>query len=161
MALSPGTRLGAYEIVGLLGAGGMGDVYRAHDPRLGRDVALKRVREAFADDPDRLARFEREARAVAALNHPHIVTLYALEESAGERYFVMELVEGRRLDEIVEPGGLPVGRAVEIALALADALATAHDRGIVHRDLKPANVMVTRDGRPKVLDFGLARVEQG
>jgi serine/threonine protein kinase/cytochrome c-type biogenesis protein CcmH/NrfG len=161
MALAPGTRLGAYEIVGLLGSGGMGDVYRAHDPRLGRDVALKRVSDAFAGDPDRMVRFEREARAVAALSHPNIVTLFALEESGGERYFVMELVDGRRLDEIIEPGGLPAAQALDVAIALADALVTAHSRGIVHRDLKPANVMITRDGRPKVLDFGLARIDDG
>jgi len=161
MALAPGTRLGAYEIVGLLGSGGMGDVYRAHDSRLGRDVALKRVSDAFAGDADRMVRFEREARAVAALSHPNIVTLFALEESGGERYFVMELVDGRRLDEIIEPGGLPAAKAVDLAIALADALATAHSRGIVHRDLKPANVMITREGRPKVLDFGLARIDDG
>src|SRR5262245_45215986 len=155
----PGTRLGVYEIVTSLGAGGMGEVYRARDTRLGREVALKVLPEAFARDADRLARFEREARTVAALNHPGIVTLYTVEQDQGIRFLTMELVEGERLDHVVSPGGLPAGRVLELGLALADALVAAHERGVVHRDLKPANMIVTRDGRLKVLDFGLAKLE--
>src|SRR5262245_13877820 len=154
----PGARLGAYEIVSSVGAGGMGEVYRARDTRLGRDVALKLLPEAFARDSDRLARFEREARSVAALNHPNVVTLYTVEEEDGVRFLTMELVEGERLDRVVSAGGLPIARVLELGIALADALVAAHERGVVHRDLKPANVMVTRDGRLKVLDFGLAKL---
>ena len=159
MSRTPGTRIGVYEIVAPLGAGGMGEVYRARDTRLGREVALKLVLGGFGDDPERLARFEREARAVAALTHPNIVTLYSLEEADGVRFLVMELVEGRTLDQVIGPAGLPVAKALDLAIALADALATAHARTIVHRDLKPANLMVTREERLKVLDFGLARIE--
>jgi serine/threonine protein kinase/tetratricopeptide (TPR) repeat protein len=157
MPMTPGTRLGPYEIVAPLGAGGMGEVYRARDPRLGRDVAIKVLPEALASHADRLARLEREARAVAALNHPNVVTLYAIEEANGVRFLAMELVEGQALDALVTPGGLPLARVLDLAVPLADALAAAHERGVVHRDLKPANVMVTREGRVKVLDFGLAK----
>ncbi len=156
MLLTPGSRLGPYEILAPLGAGGMGEVYRARDPRLGREVAIKVLPTAVAGRPDRLARFEREARSVAALNHPNIVTLYSVEEASGIRFLTMELIEGESLDLLVTPGGLPAARVLDLAIPLADALAAAHDRGVVHRDLKPANVMVTREGRVKVLDFGLA-----
>jgi non-specific serine/threonine protein kinase len=159
MALTPGTRLGPYEIVESLGAGGMGEVYRARDSRLGREVALKLLPEAFARDADRLARFEREARTVAGLSHPNIVVLYSVEEADGARFLTMELVEGERLDRLVMPGGLPLSRVLDLGIALADALVAAHERGVVHRDLKPANVIVTREGRVKVLDFGLAKLE--
>jgi non-specific serine/threonine protein kinase len=135
----------------------MGEVYRATDTKLGRDVALKVLPPEMASDPERLARFQREARAVAALNHPHIVTLYSVEEADGVHFLTMELVEGKSLDQRIPEGGLPVDRIIEIAGALAEALAAAHEKGIVHRDLKPANVMVTDDGRVKVLDFGLAK----
>jgi TolB-like protein len=135
----------------------MGEVYRASDSKLGRDVALKVLPPDVASAPERLARFQREARAVAALNHPHIVTLYSVEEADGVHFLTMELVEGQSLDRLIPEGGLPVERIVEFANALADALAAAHQKGIVHRDLKPANVMITNDGRVKVLDFGLAK----
>src|SRR5437762_5689359 len=159
MAMTRGTRLGTYEIVAPLGAGGMGEVYRAKDTRLGREVALKVLPEAFARNADRLARFEREARTVAGLNHPNIVVLYSVEEDNGVRFLTMELVEGRSLDQLVSPGGLQFSRVLDLGIALAEALAAAHERGVVHRDLKPANVMVTREGRVKVLDFGLAKLE--
>jgi predicted ATPase len=157
MTLAPGTRLGNYEIVAPIGAGGMGEVYRARDLRLVREVALKVLPADVASDAGRLARLEREARTVAGLNHPNIVTLFSLEDEAGTRFLTMELVEGESLDRHVAPGGLPVARVVELGIALADALAAAHEKGVVHRDLKPANVMLTREGRVKVLDFGLAR----
>jgi predicted ATPase len=158
MPLSAGTRLGKYEIIAPLGAGGMGEVYRARDSRLGRDVALKVLPAAVAADADRLARFEHEARTVAGLNHPNIVTLYSIEDEDSIRFLTMELVEGEGLDRHVKPGGLPIARVVELGIALADALAAAHGKGVVHRDLKPANVMLTSDGRVKVLDFGLAKL---
>lgn len=135
----------------------MGEVYRATDTHLGRAVALKVLPPNFASDPERLARFQREARAVAALNHPNIVTLFSVEECEGVHFLTMELIEGRSLDGLIGAKGLPVERIIEIASALAEALAAAHDKGIVHRDLKPANIMVTTDGRVKVLDFGLAK----
>src|SRR5437867_4391639 len=160
MPLDSGTRLGPYTIVSRLGAGGMGEVFRAHDPRLERDVALKVLPDEFARDADRLARFEREARTVAGLNHPNIITLFSIEEDAGVRFLTMELVEGQNLDRLVAPGGLSVGKVLDLAIPLADALVAAHGRGVVHRDLKPANVMVTGDGRVKVLDFGLAKPAQ-
>ena len=159
MPLAAGTRLGNYEIVAPLGAGGMGEVYRARDIRLGRDVALKVLPADVAADAERLARFEHEARTVAGLNHPNIVTLYSVEDEDGTRFLTMELVEGESLDRHVTPGGLPIARVVELGIALADALAAAHEKGVVHRDLKPANVMLTRDGRVKVLDFGLAKLD--
>ena len=147
MTLAPGTRLGSYDIVSALGSGGMGEVYRAHDARLGRDVALKILPDSMARDPDALARFEREARAVAALNHPHIVTIYSTEEHAGVRFLTMEVVEGQTLDRLIPAGGIALDRFFDIAIALADALAAAHQKQITHRDLKPSNVMVTDDGR--------------
>ena len=136
----------------------MGEVYRARDGRLGRDVALKVLPASLAADPERLERFEREARTVASLNHPNIVTLHSVEDDAATRFLTMELVEGRGLEQHVKPGGLPVERVKELGIAVANALAAAHERGIVHRDLKPANVMLTNDGRVKVLDFGLAKL---
>ena len=160
MALTPGTRLGPYLIVAQLGAGGMGEVYRARDPRLDREVALKVLPEAFARDAERLARFEREGKTVAGLNHPNIVTLFSIEEVDGVRFLTMELVEGKSLDKLVAPGGLPLERVLELAVPLAEAMVAAHARGIVHRDLKPANVMVSAEGRVKVLDFGLAKPPQ-
>jgi eukaryotic-like serine/threonine-protein kinase len=159
MPLHSGTRLGSYEILAPLGAGGMGEVYRAKDTRLGREVALKVVPEAFARDAGRLARLEREARTVAGLNHPNIVVLYSVEEAHGVRFLTMELVEGQGLDRLVSEGPQPIARVLDLGIALSDALVAAHERGVVHRDLKPANVMVTREGRLKVLDFGLAKLE--
>jgi serine/threonine protein kinase/Flp pilus assembly protein TadD len=157
MTLATGSRLGPYEILAPLGAGGMGEVYRARDPRLGRDVALKVLPDAVARDPERLARFEREARAVAGLSHPNILVLYSIEREGDLRFITMELVEGETLARHVVPGGMPIPLLLEISRTLAEALAAAHERGIVHRDLKPANVMIARDGRVKVLDFGLAK----
>lgn len=135
----------------------MGEVYRATDIKLGRDVALKVLPPEMARDPDRLARFQREARAVAALNHPNVVTVYSVEEAENINFITMELIEGHPLDQIISTNGLQVDRIVEIASALAEALAAAHEKEILHRDLKPANVMVTKEGRVKVLDFGLAK----
>jgi serine/threonine protein kinase/Flp pilus assembly protein TadD len=158
MALAVGTWIGHYEIVGALGAGGMGEVYRAADRTLRRDVALKILPAAAASHPGRIERFQREARAVAALNHPHIVTIYSVEEAEGMHFLTMELVDGTSLDRQIPSAGLPVDTLMAMAMQLADALAAAHDKGIVHRDLKPANVMVTSSGRVKILDFGLAMV---
>ena len=158
MLISAGARLGNYEIVAPLGAGGMGEVYRARDTRLGRDVALKVLPADVAADADRLARFEREARTVAASTTRTSSRCISVEDEDGIRFLTMELVEGQSLDRHVTPGGLPVARVVELGIALADALAAAHEKGVVHRDLKPANVMLTRDGRVKVLDFGLAKL---
>jgi eukaryotic-like serine/threonine-protein kinase len=155
--LTAGTKLGAYEIRGQLGAGGMGEVYLARDTRLGREVAVKVLPLDLSSDTDRLARFEQEARTVAALNHPGIVMLHAIEEAAGVRFLVMERVSGGTLAAVIGHDGLPIGRILELAVPMADALAAAHDKGIVHRDLKPNNVMVTDEGRVKILDFGLAK----
>jgi eukaryotic-like serine/threonine-protein kinase len=162
MALEPGSRIGPYEIVGLLGAGGMGEVYRARDARLGRDVAIKTLRDGALLDADRHARFDREARALAALNHPHIATLYGIEDdSAGaanrSAYLVLELVEGGTLADRLIGGPLPLREALLVARQIADALEAAHDKGIIHRDLKPGNVALTASGAVKVLDFGLAK----
>jgi len=148
--------LGHYRVVGLLGIGGMGEVYRAVDTRLGREVALKVLPVAVGSDPDRLRRFHQEARSLAALSHPNIVTVYSVEEQDGVHFLTMELVAGRTLAEVIPAHGLALSKLLEIAVGLADALAAAHAAGIVHRDLKPGNVMLAADGRPKVLDFGLA-----
>jgi serine/threonine protein kinase/Tfp pilus assembly protein PilF len=155
-----GRNLSHYRITAALGAGGMGEVYRATDTKLGREVALKVLPTEMARDPERLARFQREARVVAALNHPHIVTIFSVEEADSVNFLTMELVEGESLDRLIPPNGLSVERIVTIAGALAGALAAAHEKGIVHRDLKPVNVMVTSEGRVKVLDFGLAKEPQ-
>jgi len=154
-----GRSLGHYRVTAALGAGGMGEVYRATDTKLGRDVAIKMLPASVAQDAERLARFEREARSLASLNHPNIVTIFSVEEADGSRFLAMELVEGETLDTLIAPGGLPLSRFFEIGVPLADALSAAHERGIVHRDLKPGNVMVTLEGRVKVLDFGLAKLE--
>ena len=162
MSLTPGTRLGVYEVTGTIGEGGMGQVFRAHDTRLNRDVALKVLPEIFANDPDRLARFTREAQTLASLNHPKIAHLYGLEESGGVRALVMELVEGEDLSRRIARGVIPVNEALSIAHQIAEALEAAHEQGIVHRDLKPANIMLKAsaadtDWTVKVLDFGLAK----
>src|SRR5713101_249472 len=157
MGLSAGTRLGPYEIQAPLGAGGMGEVYRARDTKLRRDVAIKILPQVFTSDPERLARFEREAQMLAALNHSHIGAIYGVEDANGVRALVLELVEGQTLAERLRRGSLPVKEALAIACQMADALESAHERGIVHRDLKPANVKITPDGTVKVLDFGLAK----
>ena len=159
MPLSPGTRLGAYEILQPLGAGGMGEVYRARDTRLKREVAIKTLPDAWASDPRRVARLELEAQAASALNHPHIVTIYELGAQPPHHYIVMELVEGTSVRTLLDRGGLPVDRLLALGAQVADALAAAHGKGIVHRDLKPDNVVVTKEGHAKVLDFGLARIE--
>jgi serine/threonine-protein kinase len=158
MSLQPGTRLGPYEIIGPLGAGGMGEVYRARDTRLGREVAIKGLPEAFAKHPEPLARFEGEARVLASLNHPNIASIFGLEESAGTLYLVLELVEGETLAARLARGPLSVREALELGGQVAAAVEAAHDRGVIHRDLKPANVMITPTGSAKVLDFGLAKL---
>ena len=155
--LSIGSRLGSYEILSRIGAGGMGDVYRASDTKLGRSVAIKVLPPALVDDAARLARFKHEARMLASLNHPNIVTLHSFEETGGVHFLTMELVEGQPLSRLIPKGGLPVNQILDFAAAISEALAAAHDKGIIHRDLKPANVMVTNEGRVKVLDFGLAK----
>src|ERR1700728_5129282 len=157
MTLAPKTKLGPYEILSPLGAGGMGEVYRAHGPRLGRHVAVKLLPDAFARDAERLRRFEQEARADAALNHPNIVAVHDIGSQDGIEYIISELLDGRTLREQLEDGPLPYRKAIEIARAVSDGLAAAHSRGIVHRDLKPENILCTRDGRVKILDFGLAK----
>src|ERR671913_1635749 len=163
MPLPIGSTVGPYHVLSSLGAGGMGEVYRARDKRLNRDVAIKVLPDLFAADPDRLARFEREAQLLAALNHPNIAHIHGFEESPGKagqtgvRALVMELVEGSTLAERLAEGPLPLDEALPIARQIAEALEAAHELGIIHRDLKPANVKVRPDGTVKVLDFGLAR----
>jgi len=164
MTLVTGTRLGPYEILAPLGAGGMGEVFRAHDTKLNRDVAIKVLPEAFAHDHERLARFTREAQTLASLNHPNIAAIHGIEEippangsGPGSRALVMELVEGEDLSTHIARGPIPIAEALPIARQIAEALEAAHEHGIVHRDLKPANIKVTSDGTVKVLDFGLAK----
>jgi serine/threonine protein kinase len=156
MALAPGSSIGSYQILASIGRGGMGEVYRARDAKLKREVAIKSLPEAFARDTERLARFQREAEALAALNHPNIGAIYGLEESGGTRFLVLELVEGETLEERLRRGALAVEEALRVGAEIAGALEAAHEKGVIHRDLKPANIMITPDGQVKVLDFGLA-----
>jgi Tol biopolymer transport system component len=160
MSLTAETQLGPYKIIALIGAGGMGEVYRARDTRLLRDVALKVLPESFTADPDRLRRFEQEARAVAALNHPNIVSVYDVGNAGGVHYIVSELLEGETLRQLISPSGMAVRKTTELGIQLAQGLAAAHEQGIVHRDLKPENIFVTRNGRLKILDFGLAKLRR-
>jgi serine/threonine protein kinase len=156
-----GTKLAHYQITSHLGTGGMGEVYQATDSKLGRSVAIKLLPAAFASDPDRLARFRREAQLLASLNHPNIAHIYGLEESGDTRCIVMELIEGETLQARIKKGPIPIDEALTIAKQIADALEAAHEKGVIHRDLKPGNVMLTGDGRVKVLDFGLAKAMSG
>ena len=160
MPFAADTQLGPYKIISLLGAGGMGEVYRAHDARLRRDVALKVLQESLTTDSDRLRRFELEARAIAALNHPNIVGVYDVGTEGSVHYIVTELVEGETLRQRIPPQGMPVRKAVELAVQFANGLAAAHDQGVAHRDLKPENIIITKDGRLKILDFGLAKLHR-
>jgi serine/threonine protein kinase len=157
LALTPGTRLGVYDITAQIGEGGMGQVYRATDTKLKRQVAIKILPPSLAADHDRLARFQREAEVLASLNHPHIAAIYGLEESGGVRALVMELVDGDDLSQRIARGVIPVDEALPIAKHIAEALEAAHEQGIIHRDLKPANIKVRPDGTVKILDFGLAK----
>jgi eukaryotic-like serine/threonine-protein kinase len=158
MSLRPGTRIGPYDVVGPIGAGGMGEVFRARDTRLGRDVAIKGMPAAVAGDPERVARFQREAQVLATLNHPHIGAIYGLEVAGASRYLILEFIDGESLADRLQRGPLPRDEVVTMARQILDALEAAHDKNIIHRDLKPANVMITGDGQVKVLDFGLARI---
>jgi len=160
MALTSGTKLGPYEIVSPLGAGGMGEVYRCRDPRLKREVAIKVLPQAFSLDADRLRRFEQEALATAALNHPNILAVFDIGTIEGSPYVVSELLEGETLRERLRSGSIAVRKALDYALQIAHGLAAAHEKGIIHRDLKPENLFVTKDGRVKILDFGLAKLTQ-
>ena len=152
-----GTRLAHYEITSHLGSGGMGDVYQATDSKLGRSVAIKFLPEAFSHDSERVARFEREARVLASLNHSNIAAIHGLEESGERKFLVMELVDGETLAERIKRGPIPVEESLQIAMQICEALEAAHEKGIIHRDLKPGNVKITPDGKVKVLDFGLAK----
>jgi len=158
--VNPGTRIGPYEITALLGVGGMGEVYRAMDPRISRPVAIKILPKSFASDPERLRRFEQEARAAGLLNHNNLLTIYELGSHDGAPYIVSELLEGETLRDRMRAGAIPQRKAVEYAVQIARGLAIAHDAGIIHRDLKPENLFLTRDGRVKILDFGLAKLTQ-
>ncbi len=158
MPLIAGASLGPYQILALLGAGGMGEVYRARDTKLNRDVALKVLPEGFVADPERVARFHREAQLLASLNHPNVAAIHGLEESDGVRALVLELVEGPTLADRIAQGPIPLDEALPIARQIAEALEAAHEKGVIHRDLKPANIKVTSDGKVKVLDFGLAKM---
>ena len=159
--MTPGTQLGSYEILSALGKGGMGEVWRAKDSKLGREVAIKTLPEEFAQDEERLARFEREAKLLASLNHPNIAAIYGLEEDNGTRFLVLELVEGDTLAERLKRGAIPVEESLTLALQIAEALEAAHEKGVIHRDLKPLNIKITPDGKIKVLDFGLAKAFAG
>ena len=160
MPLTPGTTLGPYQVTAKIGEGGMGEVYRARDTKLDRDVALKVLPQGFSQDPDRLARFEREAKVLASLNHPNIAAIYGLEEADDIRALVLELVEGPTLADRIKRGPIPLDEALPIAKQIAEALEAAHEAGVIHRDLKPANIKVRDDGTVKVLDFGLAKAFQ-
>jgi serine/threonine protein kinase len=160
MPLTAGAKLDGYEVVGLLGAGGMGEVYRARDPALKREVAIKILPSFVSQDPDRLHRFEQEAQAAAALNHPNILAVYRFSVFEDAPYLVSELLEGGTLRQLLQRGPLPVRKAIDYAVQIAHGLAAAHEQGIVHRDLKPENLFVTKDGRIKILDFGLAKLMQ-
>src|SRR5205814_7356893 len=160
MALVPGSILGQYEIRSPLGAGGMGEVYRAHDTRLDREVAVKVLPQSLTSDPDRLRRLEQEARAAAALNHPNILAVHQMATHNGVSYLVSELLEGETLRERIRRGLIPLRKAIDYEVQIAHGLAAAHEKGIVHRDLKPENLFVTKDGRVKILDFGLAKLTQ-
>jgi serine/threonine protein kinase len=158
MSLREGDRLGPYEILARLGSGGMGELFRARDTRLGREVAIKIVRGQVSSDPDRLRRFEQEARAATALNHPNILAVYDVGFEAGAPFLVSELLSGRTLRDVLEKGAVPSRTAIDYARQVASGLASAHEKGIVHRDLKPENLFLTDDGRVKILDFGLAKI---
>jgi hypothetical protein len=160
MSLSPGTKLGPYEVLAPLGAGGMGEVYRARDPRLSRDVAIKLLPDSVTKDPDRLKRFEQEARSAGSLNHPGLLTVFDVGTTDGSPYIVSELLEGATLRTLLGEQGLPTRRALDYAVQIARGLAAAHEKGIVHRDLKPENIFITRDERAKILDFGLAKLSR-
>ena len=160
MNVAPGARVGSYEILAAIGAGGMGSVYRARDPRLGREIAIKILQDRFAGNREYLNRFEQEARAASALNHPNIITIYEIDEMEGIPFIAMELVEGTRLRDVLRGGAMSLRKLLSIGAQMAEGLAVAHERGIVHRDLKPENVMITPDGRVKILDFGLARLRR-
>jgi serine/threonine protein kinase len=157
LSLTPGTRLGVYDVTAQIGEGGMGQVWRGTDSTLGRQVAIKILPDAFATDPERLARFEREAKTLASLNHPRIAAIYGFEKSSGMHALVMELVEGEDLSQRIARGAIPLDEVLPIAKQIAEALEAAHEQGIIHRDLKPANIKVRADGTVKVLDFGLAK----
>src|SRR5262249_856798 len=157
MPLTIGTRLGSYELTALLGKGGMGEVYRARDAKLKREVAIKILPDEFSRDGDRVSRFQREAEVLASLNHPNIAAIYDLQEANDARFLILELVEGETLAERIQRGPIPVEETIKIAHSICEALEAAHERGIIHRDLKPANVKITPDGKVKVLDFGLAK----
>ena len=161
MALQVGSRLGHYDVTALIGEGGMGQVYQATDTKLNRQVALKILPEAFATDPDRLARFQREAQVLASLNHPNIAQIHGIEEAEDTRALVLELVEGPTLAGRMTQGPIPVDEALPIAKQIAEALEAAHEQGVIHRDLKPANIKLKSDGTVKVLDFGLAKAMEG
>src|SRR5215510_2889991 len=158
MSLQIGQRFGSYQITSLLGKGGMGEVYLARDTRLDRSVAIKTLPEQFESDAERLARFEREAKVLASLNHPNIGAIYGLERHDGRHILVLELVEGYTLADLVARGPMPLDESLRLAVQIAEALQAAHEKGVIHRDLKPANIKITRDGTVKVLDFGLAKL---
>src|SRR5213593_3350859 len=161
MPLKVGQQLGSYEITAWIGKGGMGEVYRARDAKLKRDVAIKILSDEFSHDPERVSRFQREAEVLASLNHPNIAAIHDLQEANGSRYLVLELVEGETLADRVARGPIPVEEALDIAKHICEGLEAAHEKGIIHRDLKPANVKITPDGKVKVLDFGLAKAMSG
>src|SRR5690348_13545986 len=160
MPLAPGTKLGPYEVISSIGAGGMGEVYRARDPQLKRDVAIKILPANFSSDPDRLLRFKQEATATASLNHPNILSIFQIGSQDHSPYIVTELLHGDTLRGVLRNGPVPLRKAIEYATSIANGLAAAHERGIIHRDLKPENIFITKDGHLKILDFGLAKLVQ-